>query len=56
MKKHSFVEANVMNISTKFKFHPLEMTSEYFFANLTFMLPWQPIKFSGLNKIHVVGR
>ena len=29
---------------------------EYFFANLAFLLPWQPIKFSGLDKIHMVGR
>ena len=29
---------------------------EYFPANLAFRLPWQPIKFSGLDKIHMVGR
>ena len=27
-----------------------------FFANIKFRLPWQPIKFSGLDKIHMVGR
>ena len=40
----TFVEANVMNISAKL------------FANLAFLLPWQPIKFSGLDKTHMVGR
>ena len=29
---------------------------KYFFANSAFWLPWQPIKFSGLDKIHMVGR
>ena len=59
-----------------FSFNPL-MTSEemiffnilvvffFFFANLAFRLPWQPIKFSGLEqsikfsgleKIHMSGR
>ena len=28
----------------------------YFFANLAFQLPWQPIKYSGLDNIHMVGR
>ena len=49
-----------MNISTKFQLHPLmaseEMIFLYFFANLAFRLPWQAIKFSGLDKIHMVGR
>ena len=31
-------------------------TFEYFFKNLAFRLPWQPIKFSDLDKIHMVGR
>ena len=37
-----------------FSFIPLmasvEMIFEYFFANLAFRLPWQPIKFRGLDK------
>ena len=32
------------------------MILEYFFANLAFQLPWQQIKFSGLDKIHMAGR
>ena len=56
-----FVEANVMNISTKFQLQsPYDssekMIFEYFFTNLAFRLPWQPIKFSDLEKIHMVGR
>ena len=27
-----------------------------FFENLAFPLPWQPIKISDLDKIHMVGR
>ena len=56
-KKHNFVEVNVMNISAKFQLH--RPTSEkifyYFFSNLAFQLPWQPIKFSSLEKINKVG-
>ena len=33
-----------------------EKTFEYFFENLPFMLPWQPIKFSDLDKIHMNRR
>ena len=33
-----------------------EMIFEYLFANLSFRLPWQPIKFRGLDKIHMFGR
>ena len=33
-----------------------EIISEYFFANLSFQLPWQPIKFIGLDKIYMFGR
>ena len=29
---------------------------EYFFKNLPFILPWQPIKFSDLDKIHLNRR
>ena len=43
-----------------FSFTPLmaseEMISENLFANLAFLLPWQPIKFSGLEQIHIFGR
>ena len=49
-----------MNISTKFRFIPLmaslEKIFEYFFANLTFWLPWKPIKSTSMDKIHMVGR
>ena len=31
-------------------------TFEYFFVRLTFRLPWQPIKFSSLDKSHILGR
>ena len=27
-----------------------------FFVNLSFRLPWQPIKFNGLDKNHMIGR
>ena len=40
-----------------FSFIPLtsseEKMFEYFFENLPIMLPWQPIKFSDLDKIHM---
>ena len=43
-----------------FSFIPLtaseEKIFEYFFENLPFMLPWQPIKFSDLDKIHMNRR
>ena len=29
---------------------------EYFFENLAFRLPWQPIKISDFDKINLVGR
>ena len=48
-KNTIFVEANVMNISE-------EKIFEYFFTNLAFQLPWQPIKFRGLDRIHTVSR
>ena len=32
------------------------MIFESFLANLAFLLPWQPIKFSSLDKIHIFGR
>ena len=46
-----YVEANVMNICAKFQFHaPYGFWEEdfliflFFFENLAFQLPWQPIK------------
>ena len=43
-----------------FSFIPLmaseEMIFLYFFTNLAFQLPWQPIKFSSLDKIHMFRR
>ena len=43
-----------------FSFIPLtaseEKIFEYFLENLSFMLPWQPIKFSDLDKIHMTRR
>ena len=33
-----------------------EMISEEFFSNLAFWLPWQPIKFRGLDIIVIFGR
>ena len=32
------------------------MIFQFFFANLAFRLPWQPIKFSSLDKIDRVSR
>ena len=32
-----------------------EMGFDFFFTNLAFRLPWRPIKFSGLDKIHMLG-
>ena len=59
-KKHNlwfYVEANVMNIYAKFQLHPpYSLWGEYFLENLPFMLPWQPIKFSDLDKIHMNRR
>ena len=55
-----YVEANVMNMYAKFQLLPLttseEKILEYFFKNLPFMLPWQPIKFRDLDKIHMNRR
>ena len=55
-----YVEANIMNIYAKFQFHPLMASEkkifEHFFENLAFWLPWQPIKISDLDKIHMAGR
>ena len=47
-------------ISAKFQLHPpygfWGDDFEYFFSNLSFGLPWQPIRFSSLDKIHMFGR
>ena len=41
-----------MNMYAKFQLHtPEEKIFEYFFENLPFMLPWQPIKFRDLDEI-----
>ena len=49
-----------MNISVKFQLHPLTAFRGddflIFFANITFQLPRQPIKFSSLDKIHMLGK
>ena len=43
-----------------FSFIPLmaseEKIFEHFFKTLPFMLPWQPIKLSNLDKIHINRR
>ena len=60
IKNTAFVEANVINISTKFQLHPpYGFWGEdfiIFFANLAFWLPWQPIKFSSLDKTQMACR
>ena len=60
IKNIIFVEANVMNISAKFQLHPPYgfWGDDFwiFFSNSSFWLPWQPIKFRGLDKIHMFGR
>ena len=64
IKNTIYVEANVMKIYESFSFIPL-MASEkklhgfrgdVVFKNLAFRLPWQPIKISDLDKIHMVGK
>ena len=45
-----------MIISPKFQLHPLMAFAENLLANLAFYLSWQPIKYSGLDKIHLVSR
>ena len=52
--KNTFcVEAYGMNNSAKFQ---LLLMGFFFPVNLAFRLPWQPIKFSDLDKIHIVGK
>ena len=54
------VEANAMNMYAKFLFHPpYGFWGEdflFFCQKLPFILPWQPIKFSDLDKIHMNRR
>ena len=55
IKNLIFVEANVMNVSAKLQLHPPygfwgDDFLIFFFANLSFRLPWQPIKFSVWTK------
>ena len=51
------VEAKIIIIYAKIQFHTPFMAAEkifeYFFENLSVMLPRQPIKFSNLDKIHI---
>ena len=61
IKNTLYVEVNVMNIYAKFQLHPPYGFWEedfwiFFFKNLAFRLPWQPIKISDLDKIHMVGK
>ena len=53
------LEANVMNITAKFKLYPNmaseELIFQYLFANLTFQLSCRQ-KFSGLDKNGMLGR
>ena len=59
-KNAIFVEASVMYISAKFQLYPPYGFWEDFlifcFANLAFWLPWQTIKFGGLDKNDTFGR
>ena len=59
-QKTIFLQANVMSISTKFQLHsPYGFCVDdflTFFSYLAFLLPWQPIKFSCLDKIHIFGK
>ena len=64
VKKHmsnvSKYLANVMNISANCQLHPpygfWEADCLIFFCKFSFRLPWEPIKFSGLDKIHMLCR
>ena len=61
IKNIIYVEANVLNVYAKFHLIP-PMASEkkifefFFFENLAFRLPWQPIKISDFDIICMVGR
>ena len=60
IKNLIFIEANVMNIPAKFQLHPpygfWGDDFLYLFTNLAIQLPWQPIKFTGLDKTDMFGR
>ena len=61
IKSTIYIEANVMNMHAKFQLHlPYGFRGEdflIFFRKLPFMLPWQPIRFSDLDKkIHMNHR
>ena len=60
IKDTIYVETNVMNMYAKFQLYSPYVFGgedfEYFFENLTFMLPWQTIKFSDLDKIYMNRR
>ena len=49
-----------MNVSAKFQFilpvDSEELIFKYFFRNLAFWLPWQPIKLRALDKKYVLER
>ena len=45
-----------MNIYAKFQLIPLMASEKIFEYILAFRLPWQPIKISDFDKIHMVGR
>ena len=52
-----FIEANVVDIYAKFQLHsPFGFRGDDFSpTNFAFQLPWQPIRFSSLDKIHTFG-
>ena len=51
INKIVFVEANHTNISALFKLYsPYGFWGIIFIGNLAFLLPWQPIKFRGMDK------
>ena len=51
--KNKFDEVdNVMNMYAKYQLQTPMDFEIFFFENLPIMSPWQPIKFSELNKIH----
>ena len=50
IKNIPFEEDNVLNKYAKFQLMVSEKIFEYFFENLPFMLPFQPIKLSDLDK------
>ena len=60
IKNIIYVETNVINMSAKFQLHPSygfwEEDFWIIFWKFTFMLPWQPIKFSHSDKIHMNHR